>query len=716
MRWSPLLLASLTGLEFAQAHGHDEHEPHMNVIWGRGGPSELRQKRAAYEAWNPPSVPLKPRGDATSPLEARQTSGQTQALPSGIAVGDGSQCGPTYGACNPGDCCSASGWCGQGPDYCNSPDCQISYGPACDGNQRPSGLDTSNDARPKLGSVPYGGVGIYNCVNDGDVAITYDDGPYLYTDGMLDAFKAHGAVATWFITGNNIGKGMINANYVSTIQRMIAEGHQVASHTWSHENLDSLTLSQRKNQMVYNEIAFTDILGFYPTYMRPPYSICGSECQGQMADLGYHITYFDLDTQGYLHTDPSQIGVSVNLWDQAMQAKSPCNGSYLHIEHDIHQQIAQVLTPHILDSVVANGWRAVTVGECLGDPVENWYRRGNPGYNFNITASSPAVCASTASKTTTAAFSTGGATTLPTSTTGTAALPSSTLPVSDNGECGSNNGRTCIGYTQGSCCSQYNYCGSTDAHCGTGCQSVFGTCGSSVNATSPSGTASAAAGSSSRASSAGTASASAPLASSTFPATSDGTCGAAAGKSCVGYSGGTCCSQYNYCGNTDAHCGTGCQSLFGSCQSSASGGSSAASSAAGQATGTRTASASASTNTNPSSDGSCGGTKGFNCLGTNYGDCCSPYGYCGNTTAHCDTGCQSGFGKCSGTGSDVNVSLDGKCGTTGTSGSETCQGSTFGNCCSAYGYCGSTDLHCGTGCQSSFGTCGSSSAATSSAR
>ncbi|KAI8242684.1 chitin recognition protein [Colletotrichum sp. SAR 10_96] len=680
MRWSSLLLASLTGLEFAQAHGHDEHEPHMNVIWGRGGPNELRQKRDAYQALNPPTVPRNP-ADAASPLEARQTSGQTQPLPSGIAVGDGQQCGPTYGACNPGDCCSASGWCGQGSAYCNSPDCQISYGPACDGNQRPSGPDTSGDARPKLGSVPYGGVGIYNCVKQGDVAITYDDGPYIYTDGMLDAFKAHGAVATWFITGNNIGKGMINANY-----RMIAEGHQVASHTWSHENLDSLTLSQRANQMYYNEIAFTDILGFYPTYMRPPYSICGSECQGQMADLGYHITFFDLDTQGYLHTDPSQIGVSVNLWDQAMQAKTPCNGSYLHIEHDIHQQIAQVLTPHILDSVVANGWKAVTVGECLGDPVENWYRRGNPGYNFNITAVSPTrhgfglvVCLSFQHWHRCSSL-----------------FHSSRL-------------RQC-------CCSQYNYCGSTDAHCGTGCQSVFGTCGSSVNATSPSGTASAAAGSSSRASSAGTASASAPLASSTFPATSDGSCGAAAGKSCVGYSGGTCCSQYNYCGNTDAHCGTGCQSLFGSCQSSASGGSSAASSAAGQATGTRTASASASTNTNPSSDGSCGGTKGFNCLGTNYGDCCSPYGYCGNTTAHCDTGCQSGFGKCSGTGSDVNVSLDGKCGTAGTSGSETCQGSTFGNCCSAYGYCGSTDLHCGTGCQSSFGTCGSSSAATSSAR
>lgn len=109
-------------------------------------------------------------------------------------------------------------YCGQTADYCNSPDCQINYGPACDGNQKPSGTDTSNDARPLKGDIPYGGVGIYSCVNVGDVAITYDDGPYIYTAAMLDNFKAHGAVATFFITGNNIGKGMINVAYADVIQ------------------------------------------------------------------------------------------------------------------------------------------------------------------------------------------------------------------------------------------------------------------------------------------------------------------------------------------------------------------------------------------------------------------------------------------------------------------------------------------------------------------
>ncbi|RMY90444.1 hypothetical protein D0861_03683 [Hortaea werneckii] len=49
------------------------------------------------------------------------------------------------------------------------------------------------------------------------------------------------------------------------------------------------------------------------------------------------------------------------------------------------------------------------------------------------------------------------------------------------------------------------------------------------------------------------------------------------------------------------------------------------------------------------------------------------------------------------------VSEDGLCGPT--NGDTTCEGSEFGECCSAFGYCGSTDSYCGNGCQSDFGVC-----------
>ncbi|TQN71228.1 Chitin deacetylase [Colletotrichum shisoi] len=733
MRWTPVLLAALAGLEAAHAHGD---EPHMNMVLPRlRNVEELRQKRVKYEPWNPPTVANKPRGERTTRLSPRQAAT--------IKLGDNVQCGGTFGR-----------WCGQGPEYCNSPDCQINYGPACDGNQKPSGTDTANDARPLKGSIPYGGVGIYACQKDGDVAVTYDDGPYIYTAAMLDAFKAHSAVATWFITGNNIGKGKINVAYRDVIQRMFNEGHQIASHTWSHENLDQLTLAQRKNQMVYNEIAFKDILGFYPTYMRPPYSICGAECQQQMVDLGYHITYFDLDTQGYLHTDPSQIQVSLNLWDAAMIARSACNGSYLHIEHDIHQQVATTFTNHMLDSIVANGWKAVTVGECLGDPPENWYRGNVPGYNFKISAVSPLACSSTRS--------TSSSRTTSTRTSTSSTSTSTALALSLDGTCGATGAKTCQGSVFGNCCSKNGWCGSTAAFCGTGCQSKYGTCGSQSSSSSRHFfffyflvadqcfivfhtiehwlclklkdlnfkladqrffvfhtikhrlclKLTSSASSSGTGTRSATGSSSAASSTSTRPVSTNGECGSGNGRQCVGSAFGNCCSQYNFCGSTSGHCGTGCQSAFGTCNagSSSSAGSSVSSSAgtpASSAASTRVSSTNpaAATNTRLSTSGECGGTAGFNCLGSNFGDCCSPYNYCGNTTAHCDTGCQSNFGRCSGTGANVQVSLNGNCGPT--NGGATCAGSSFGNCCSTYGYCGSTSAFCGTGCQSGFGTCGS---------
>ena len=56
-------------------------------------------------------------------------------------------------------------------------------------NQKPSGADTADVARPKLGSVLYGGAGIYDCVKAGDIALTFDDGPYIYTNDLLDKLK-----------------------------------------------------------------------------------------------------------------------------------------------------------------------------------------------------------------------------------------------------------------------------------------------------------------------------------------------------------------------------------------------------------------------------------------------------------------------------------------------------------------------------------------------
>lgn len=168
---------------------------------------------------------------------------------------------------------------------------------------------------------------------------------------------------------------------------------------------------------------------------RPPYSICPAACQTQLANLGYHVVYFDLDTEGYLHDDANEIQTSKDIWDDAVVGSSPCEDSYLEIEHDIHYQTVYNLTEYILDSLFSNGYRSVTVGQCLGDPAENWYRAGTgevPKYDFTTRAPTGTwACLD------------------PTPTSTKAPQPTKTLQVSSDGQCGGE--VTCAGSQFGNC-------------------------------------------------------------------------------------------------------------------------------------------------------------------------------------------------------------------------------------------------------------------------
>ncbi|KAF2814977.1 glycoside hydrolase/deacetylase [Mytilinidion resinicola] len=470
------------------------------------------------------------------------------------------QCGKGFPHCAAGYCCSEAGWCGQGIDYCYSPGCQYQYGPACPENITPAGISTSTIPRPALGKVPYGGVGIYECTTPGTVALTFDDGPYIYTSKVLDVLASYGAKATFFITGNNNGKGEIDipANgYVPVIQRMHAENHQIASHTWTHLDLSAISAVDRKNQMYKNEMALRNILGFIPTYMRPPYSSCTPEsrCEADMKALGYHIIYFDVDTDDYEQDSPDKIQNSKDWFKGNITASdaTAADSEWLVISHDIHYQTAYNLTDYMISTLTSLGYKAVTVGECLGDPVANWYRSADVASSaVSKTSTGSAVESSTVSstsfttKTTTSsslvtASSSSSKPTTSLTTTSSPPTPSTIDPVkvSIDGTCGGTNGFTCEESTYGNCCSPSGWCGSSPDYCSTGCQPAFGLCGT-VSA--------------------------APAASSTAVST-EGSCGGVTGRTCEGSAFGNCCSAHGWCGSTADYClaSSGCQDDFGTC-------------------------------------------------------------------------------------------------------------------------------------------------------
>ncbi len=82
------------------------------------------------------------------------------------------------------------------------------------------------------------------------VALTFDDGPSPpYTDRLLDVLAKHNVKATFFMIGNRVQQ------YPETVRRVIAEGHQVGNHSYSHPVLGFLPAAS-----VRREIERTDAL------------------------------------------------------------------------------------------------------------------------------------------------------------------------------------------------------------------------------------------------------------------------------------------------------------------------------------------------------------------------------------------------------------------------------------------------------------------------
>ena len=65
--------------------------------------------------------------------------------------------------------------------------------------------------------------------------------------------------------------------------------------------------------------------------------------------------------------------LTLSLSNQPVTAGYPAN--FIEIAHDIHEQTARNLTRWTLNRMRDLGYgTSITVGKCLNDPPENWYR------------------------------------------------------------------------------------------------------------------------------------------------------------------------------------------------------------------------------------------------------------------------------------------------------------------------------------------------------
>ncbi|KAK0214299.1 carbohydrate esterase family 4 protein [Armillaria fumosa] len=193
---------------------------------------------------------------------------------------------------------------------------------------------------------------ITSCTVPNTVALTFDDGPYIYSQNIVDLLDAKGAKGTFFVNGNNYGC-IYGDTERAAIQNAYSKGHQVASHTWRHLDLATLTGDALDREFTLTDTALEKILGVKVAFMRPPY--------GSYNPASVIIWDFDSgDSVGETAANSEKdYGTLV--------AKHP--SSILTLNHETVETTSTTVLPHALDDLIGAGYKLVTVAECLGLPA-----------------------------------------------------------------------------------------------------------------------------------------------------------------------------------------------------------------------------------------------------------------------------------------------------------------------------------------------------------
>jgi len=191
-----------------------------------------------------------------------------------------------------------------------------------------------------------------SCNVEGHVlALTFDDGPHAQnTPRLLDILKQRGVKATFFVVGQNA------AEYPDILKRIVAEGHELANHSYTHPILASLGEAALRDQLDKTHQAVLRATGVTMKIMRPPYGAL-SEPQRRWthANFGYRTILWDVDPLDWKFRDAARVETEI-----LARAKS---GSIV-LSHDIHKSTVEAM-PSTLDALAAKGFKFVTVSELL---------------------------------------------------------------------------------------------------------------------------------------------------------------------------------------------------------------------------------------------------------------------------------------------------------------------------------------------------------------
>lgn len=211
----------------------------------------------------------------------------------------------------------------------------------------------------KLSTAPL----IFSCTRPNSFAFAIDDGDPQYAQRVVSTVAAAGFHVTFF----TVGAALLDqsTNLTNVYKSMLAAGHQVAYHSYTHPPMEGLPTLAAIDWELSNDIsAVSQTLGITSKYFRPPFGTEGARIRQRLAAAipGSKFVEWSVDVQDYLWA------LSSTPENQIKNFQSDVNkGGNLVVMHYLYNTTVSYL-PQFIDIARKTGKQLMRVDQCLEDP------------------------------------------------------------------------------------------------------------------------------------------------------------------------------------------------------------------------------------------------------------------------------------------------------------------------------------------------------------
>ena len=199
------------------------------------------------------------------------------------------------------------------------------------------------------------------------VALTFDDGPFTkVTNRIMDVLLEYEAGATFFVVGSRLEM------YSDTLKRFYENGFEVASHTWSHKNLNKLTEKQITKEITRTLDGLKKYIPVENVLLRPPYGSADETVRGLAKTA---LINWSLDSEDWKSRDAEKI--IEHVLDTVQDGD-------IILMHDLYECTAEAVE-YLVPELIERGYRPVSVSELFrikDIPLEEGILYRKPGDHY----------------------------------------------------------------------------------------------------------------------------------------------------------------------------------------------------------------------------------------------------------------------------------------------------------------------------------------------